>query len=263
MTDSINPGRRQQKFDAYHDFDHQAGTDIRRTQPVRYGDNAMLDEFADTFALDRLNTILNNAGIKDEDIVAGARFSRSGYQKIAGKMKLRDPKEAETMLNMLVSKLRKEQRRVEESYRGMLGEDDRRFSYEKDWLQNVTIRDAESGEEVSVEGAEGAQLLSRLEEHPEEEQQILANYMIQRPLRESEDLDEDDSYDDEIKAKSGSYNFPWQGFGGRGIATAFYTGDKLKVKIVSVRNENDEEVPIDDEHRAMLTKQALDFIAKC
>jgi hypothetical protein len=214
----------------------------------------------DDLTLDRLQNIINDAGIDDHEIIGGAEFSHAGYQKIATKMGV-SFKDIHSMINLLIEKLRKENS-VQEDYEKLLDDDsDDRFSYEKDFLGNVTIRDSHTGDDVFLRGQQSAKLLHELIVS-DDEQEVLAQYMAD-PINEDEDEegDADSTYEPEIDAGGGSYNFPWTLEGAHGTATAVYSGTGT-IKIVSVRDEDGVEVEITIDLSKALMPQAVAFIGK-
>lgn len=210
----------------------------------------------DTLTLDHLNSILNKAGIEDHEIIGGIELTHVGYQRLALRMGV-DLKSLQLMINSLMEKLRKEAH-MNETYSQLLDEDDENFSYEKDWLGNVTVRNNETGDEVFLRGSEAAEMLKTLKSGIADEQEILAQYMETNPITESDDL-EDDSYEDELETTRGTYNFPWKTKTAHGTGTASYSG-KDNIKLVSIRDEEGDEIEATPELEAELKMQAVAFI---
>jgi hypothetical protein len=216
----------------------------------------------DRLTLDRLHSYMNAAGITDDDIIAGVELTHAGYQKVAGKFGM-SLKDANLAINELMTMLRMEQRRIEENYYRALNEANNRYAYERDYLNNVTIRDTRSGEETYISGAEAAELVTALKANPEGEQAILANYAdhTNHALTEEDDDQPEDSYESEINSKNGSYNFPWKDGGETGTATVVYSGD-TNLRLVSVRNQEGDEIEVDEDRSKSLLRQAFAFIGE-
>ena len=210
----------------------------------------------DELTLDHLNSILNKAEIEDHEIIGGIELTHPGYQRLALRMGV-DLETLQLMINSLMEKLRKEAH-MYETYSQLLDEEDENFSYEKDWLGNVTVRNNETGDEVFLRGSEAAEMLKTLQSGIADEQEILAQYMESHPITESDDL-EDDSYEDELEITRGTYNFPWKTKTAHGTGTASYSGND-NIKLVSIRDEEGDEIEATPELEAELKMQAVAFI---
>lgn len=209
----------------------------------------------DAITLDRLHNFMSSAGIEDREIMAGVELKPIGYQRLASLMKV-SVKDVHMLVNELITKLRKDSR-VSEDYELSLNEDGR-YAYEEDYLKNVTIRDIETGEETFLKGSEAAELLNALKSGAEE-QEILAHYASQ-PITEDDEFEADtDNYDQEIESKSGTYNFPWKVESLHGTATVIYSDD-ARLKLISVRDADGDEVSMNDIDVNALLRQAMDFI---
>lgn len=210
----------------------------------------------DTMMLAKMNATLNKAGFDDAEIARGLRLKETGMNKLASMLRV-SPQEASELLNQLITKLRDDLKTVEESYLSILGESSSRYGMEKDRLGNVTVRDSHTGKEVFLRGSAATAVLNAAKGH--NEQDVLA-----RALSESinEDAGEEDSYADEIRQDRGSYNFPWTYQRQQGTGTADYTGrgDTFKIKIVSIRDQDGEEIEADDAMTSALSSQAFKFI---
>ena len=212
----------------------------------------------DTLTLDHLNSVLNKAGIEDHEIIGGIELTHVGYQRLALRMGV-DLKSLQFMINCLMEKLRKEEH-MHEAYSQLLDEDDENFSYEKDWLGNVTIRNNETGDEVFLRGSEATEMLKTLKSGVADEQEILSQYMESHTITESDDS-EDDSYEDELETTRGTYNFPWKTKTAHGTGTASYSGND-NIKIISIRDEEGDEIKTTPDLEAELKMQAIAFIGK-
>ncbi len=209
-----------------------------------------------TITLDRLQGLMNNAGIEDREIIAGVELRPLGYQRLAASMGV-SIKEVHMLINELITHLRDQGRHVAEDYQRAINEDGR-YAMEKDWLKNVTIRDTETGEETFLKGSEAAELLNAIQGGADE-QEMLAHYASQ-PITEDDELEEaDESYDSEIESKQGTYNFPWKSGNQHGTGTVVYS-DVAKVKLVDVRDSDGDSVSMDSIDVNDLLRQAVAFI---
>lgn len=211
----------------------------------------------DTMMLAKLNAILNKANFDDEEIARGLRLKDSGMTKLASMLRI-SPQDASELLNQLITKLRKDQKTVEESYQSILGESSSRYGMEKDRLGNVTVRDSHSGKEVFLRGSAATDVLNAVKRG--NEQEVLAQ-ALSESINEGAG-DDEDSYADEIRQDRGSYNFPWTYERQQGTGTADYTGrgDSFKIKIVSIRDQSGEEIEADEAMTSALSSQAFKFI---
>lgn len=210
----------------------------------------------DNMTLAKMNAMLNKAGFDDAEIARGLRLKRSGMQKLAVRLGVSEQK-ASDMLDELISKLKDDQERIAENYRFVV--EGARYGYERDRLGNVTVRDSHSGEEVFLRGSKATQLLQAVKLG--DEQEILAGYLSET-INENEA--EEDTYMEEIKSDRGSYNFPWVYERMQGTGTADYTGrgDSFKIKLVSVRDSEGNEIEVDGPMLSSLTNQAFKFIGQ-
>ena len=213
----------------------------------------------DTLTLDHLNSVLNKAEIEDHEIIGGIELTHVGYQRLALRMGV-DLETLQLMINALMEKLRKE-KHMTETYSQLLDEADENFSYEKDWLGNVTVRNNETGDEVFLRGSEAAEMITTLKSGLADEQEILSQYMESHTITESDDLEDEDSYEDELETTRGTYNFPWKTKTDHGTGTASYSGNN-NIKIISVRNDDGDEIKTTPELEAELKMQAVAFIGK-
>lgn len=253
-------------------FSNQGSSSIKQKQSnARWGDNALedetekLEEFDQTPSLDRLQNMLNDAGVSDDEIKAGVKLTQNGLQKAAAALAI-SPDEVPILIASLMTRLRRVDDHLEERYEAFIRDQNRynrineqdRFSTERDYLNNVTVRDNHSGKEVFLQGSDADKLISRLRKNPSKEQEILAGY---GHLMESTY----DNFDDEIESDGGgSYNFPWEYQGEHGLATVLFSEKKGKpdFDLNSVRDEDGEEITVDNDMRDDLTRQAKDFIGK-
>jgi hypothetical protein len=213
----------------------------------------------DSLILDRLHTVMNDAGIDDHEIIGGVRLTPVGYQKLAAKMKV-GFRDINGMINELITKVRDEQSLVAEAYSDLLDEDDERYSFEKDYLRNVTIHDKVTGQDTYLQGSEASEMLGLLASGMTDKQTILAQYAdAEQPMNEDAG-DVNDTFEPELEMDHGSYNFPWKVGNHHGTATVTYSG-KGNIKLVSVRDTEGNEIPdVDQAESDLITQQAVAFI---
>jgi hypothetical protein len=141
-----------------------------------------LDENLDlktNMKLDELQEILNDAGISDDEIIAGLKgFKPQAKVKVANKLGV-SKSDLDFMMNELSTKLshadEKNYSLFTEDYHNTMNSDDR-YGYEEDTLGNVTINDTETGKSASIQGTEAQDLLNKLFSNPTKKQEILAKY---------------------------------------------------------------------------------------
>lgn len=221
---------------------------------------------ADSFELDYLNSLLNKGGCDDRSLIAGAEFTHQGYIKLANAMSEKlgkhiSLKDIQMMINELMEKLRSDHHQMVEDYEEVLDENDERYSYEADFLGNVTIRDDQTGDEKYIQGSDASSLMNDLDSTvvDSNKQHILAQYMNDDNINEAFEPEDLDSYEPEIESKMGTYNFPWKSGNSHGTATAEYSG-KGKISVISVRDENGDAVKMTPNLDADLHRQAVEFI---
>jgi hypothetical protein len=245
-----------QQYD-YTDFDRQTRNKTRHV-PARYSDNALaLDEDYDIVTLDRLQKIMNNAGITDDEISRGIELSHLGYQRLAVQMNV-NVSSLREMLNFLITRMREEESSdtiMAEEYEELF--DDQRYSYETDALGSVTIRDINSGKEIFLRGHEATIFLNAVKSDSVNDQLLMGTYMPDTLDESYQNLDED-SYANEIASNYGTYNFPWKFHEFSGTGTAEFSDNGIS--LVSVRDNDGDEMSIDDMERTEITKQAVEFI---
>lgn len=254
----------------------------------------------DPLQLDQLQRELNRVGVDDVTIRQGMDLSHNGKQKMAAqlgvsiekvdmlmaelKQNLED-KDARTTDNIiddyystiseditetdkkLAETLKKEFAHKRSS--ALKGDKKRpfdkgamteRFSAERDYAGNVTVRDSKTGNEKFIQGAEATALLSKLD-HGANPNELLA------PLLEFVDdvknHEHASTFAKEISASAGTYNFQWDYEGERGFATVFYRTDtdEPNLSLESVRDMNGDEVDdIEPDMHDALLQQAQDYI---
>lgn len=147
-----------------------------------------------------------------------------------------------------------------------------RYSAEIDGLGSITLRDSVTSETKFLQGESATELAKQMEPFHGKPQ---LNDRLQEVLRtaflnEASALDgfflkefrEDKSFENEIASDSGTYNMPWKLDHQTGTMTIFYTleNDKPELKIQSVRDEDGNEIEVDDVKHDELMIQAKDFI---
>jgi hypothetical protein len=241
----------------------------RRTN-ARYGDNTMtgkLEEFDNSGILDRLHNILLKAGISDDEIRAGIDLTPKGTHKVAGQLGV-PASEISMLMGSLNTRMRDdeshEESAFESAYYKMMEDDgddadtNDRFGYEKDGMGNVTVRDSQTGKSTYIQGSQATDLLNSLQQSPDNEQSILGDL---QPLMENSEEREPD-FLDEMKQTHGTMNFPWTTEEGHGTGTVSYnfSGHDLKLRLLSVRDNNGKIISPDPAMKAKLEKIAHDFI---
>lgn len=260
--------RRPYRIDAY---DHKSRPDMPLRYTGNYADNPMhdpahLNEEEDG-VLDRLHDMLRTAQIDDDEILAGIRLSPRGYQKAAARLGLA-ASEIPVLMQSLATNIRRERQRLQEDDLGVQPARQpgvqrggrQRFTYETDFLDNVTVRDTISGKEAFLRGSEAMEMLDRLD-GGEDEQAVLASYASIMEDGGDQRNEGDDGYEKEISADSGTYNFPWSVGGRSGTATARFRDrdGEFSVDVIHVRDAGGKTID-DPALTARLQQTAWDFI---
>ncbi len=238
--------------------------------------------------LDIIHQILTRTGLSDTEIKQGVLLTDGGKRKLAANIGV-SPEEIDLLLASLIQKLRTDDDTstdalIDDYYSGMSeGKNapivtrlkgkklpfnqgviaEGRFSYEPDALGNVTIRDKDTGKSKYIQGTEATNLLTQLDNGANQEKLIAP--FLKEDVANIESNDSDDGeYMSEIESFSGTYNFPWKYNGQHGFATVQYhtDNDDPELKLESVRDENGDEIDIDDDedmHDALIA-QATEFI---
>ncbi len=211
--------------------------------------------------LDRLQNIINSGGIDDDDIAQGVQFSPTGYQKLAAKMGVR-LNEIRNMVNELIQKVRNENSTDSEDEFAITEDVGDEYTFEADILGNMTVRNTKTGEESYVQGSEAAELKQALDHHPDNAQDILAQYMEEAEPVMEDDEEGEHSYEAELDDTKGTYNFPWKYGTKHGTATVEYfkKGDKPVFNVISIRNASGDEIRPLPALEIEVKKQAEAFI---
>lgn len=260
-----------------------------RINDPRFADNAMsdgeeideeqLNEFQDQDQLDQLHAMLNQeAGLSDQVIrqSSGNLLTRSGLMKIGGRLGLAPP-DVQALMNTLVQKLRDDRDdeqeaelnefSLEEQYRRFVedGSASRhfreaasgRYSYERDSLGSVTVRDDLTGNSKFYQGSEATNILNRLKQPGANTDAVLA------PLVEFAELShEDDAAKlDALTTPGGTYNFLWKIGSQHGTGTARFAlvDDEPEIEVMDARDDRGNDIDL-HAHYDELLQQARDFI---
>jgi len=260
-AENPDSARRDAKTNTFSqkEFSKRGSADLpQRITNARYGDNPLL-EFDRASTLDKLHDMLNRAGVDDEEIRYGVQLTNRGMQKVAGSLGV-SAKEVPALLNSLSGHISDDDHNGQQSlmdneYQRMVAEASEQLSFEKDYLGNVTVRDAHSGKEAYIQGGEASDLLVKLKRQPHQQQEILAGY---------QNLMEADGFQDEIDADTGTYNMTWKIGEQQGTATVLYhlIGDKPRLTIQSIRDEDGNEIKADHRMLTELQRQAKNFIGQ-
>lgn len=129
------------------------------------GGNVLTEESSLT---DTLHHMLLKIDISDDDLRSGVRLSEKGFAKVGRKLNV-SPRQAESLFDGLVQSLRHSP--ISESVKG-------RYSYEKDFLGNITLHDAQTNKSVFLRGEAATSLLNALNSGGDE-QEIMAQHASQ------------------------------------------------------------------------------------
>lgn len=159
----------------------------------RFGDNSLEDDTLNedgnfdphqTLDLDKLQELLNNAGVSDDEIIAGiGGIQTEAKTRVAHALGV-DPEKIDFMVNELSTKLSKDDDKnyemftedyFAEEYERIM-EEDERFGYQQDSSGNIEISDTVTGKHVYLQGTEAQEILHKLAITPQHAQHILAGY---------------------------------------------------------------------------------------
>lgn len=130
--------------------------------------------------LDQLQAMLAKAGASDQAIARGNVLRESAYPKVARKLGV-EPNEVGALLNALRSRILEGESldaEIVEALGDAARAPQKRFSFEKDYLDNVVVRDNQSGKACFLRGGAASAILNRLAAGGDE-QAILAAYANQ------------------------------------------------------------------------------------
>ncbi len=180
----------------------------------------------------KLFDVLKKANVDADMIKNGITLTQVGMQKVSTIMGI-DIEQVIPAIQDLAKALK----------RGPIFEDRNRYTYESDTLGNVTIRDSKSGNEKYLRGDEAFALLREIS-FSNDAQGLIAPYFA---ITESA---EENDFMDEMRSKSGTFNFGY----GSGTGTASYkVGPKGEfiVKIIMLRDRSGREITKYDENEVM------------
>lgn len=188
--------------------------------------------------LAELHQLLKKANVSDDHISRGVRLTAAGEQKMAERFGI-PVSEVPAMLLALTK---------------TLVEDAPRFTYESDYMGNITLRDSKTGESRFIQGDGAFKLSDQLAANPNKEQEIIASYFNTEVLNEGAE-------EDAIVTDKGTFNFPYRGM----FATAVYgldAGGKFRCEVMSLRNSEDEEINLSDDEKMKLHDIAMAWVEK-
>ncbi len=195
--------------------------------------------------LEALRKLLNGINVTNDMISNGVRLSRDGLRKVAARFSV-SVEQVQKMLDDLSKETRDDP----------LYEEHLRYTYESDFLGNITIRDTQTGDVKNLTGSDAFGLLSEIERLGDY-QSLLSGYFT---LKESADEELDGDIDDEITGRAGTYNFPMKGFL---VTVRFWVQQgKFKTKVISIRDAEGEEYPVDDATRKLADETALQWVGR-
>jgi len=194
--------------------------------------------------LDELRRLLSGK-VSDKHLQRGVRLTKSGTTKVAAHFGIEE-KDVQTMLNALSAETAKENVTEE-------AEIENRYTYEGDLLGNLTVRDSEQGDELFLRGDTAFKLRKLLALHPDRQQQLIAPF-----FNTGETLIEGN--ETSTPTDGGTFNFPYRGK----FATAKYgmRDGKFFLKVISLRDDLDEETEITPEMQKQLDAVAMTWIDK-
>lgn len=234
---------------------HGPHYNIKRNDP-RFSDNPLavqplLDFDSSSSSVERLHMMLNKAGVGDEEIKDHVTLSQLGRQKVAARLGI-GPQDVDALLGSLEQSLKDTDAEMVEAYQGVM-EDDGTYTVEPDALGSQTIRSGKTGKTRFLQGSAATALAAKLAQPGADEQSILRGQMMEA---------EGASFKEQIKAESGSYNFPWTLHGKTGFGTAFYRTDTAKpeLSLSGLRDADGHDVKLSDADQKALKDQAFKFI---
>lgn len=204
--------------------------------------------------LDFLRKQLNAASVTDDMISRGVRLTSVGTKKLCSRLGV-----TEVELQGLLSDLAK-QTRDDSPDTGLpaspdILEDANRFSFEADFMGNVTLRDSKTGATHYLQGSDGAKFLHEIDRIGTNYQGLIAPYFGENLLefaQKKPTLADADT--------GGTYNFPFQG--NFAVARFWLAGNKPMLEVVSVIDAEGEEVPLDAKAKADAEASAWEWVNK-
>lgn len=199
-------------------------------------------------SLDILRSMLNNVGINDDVISRGVRLTKNGMEKVAKKFNC----SIDEVLHMLQA--------LKTDVAQDISEDFDRFTFEPDLMGNLTIRDAETGDEKFLQGQEAFDLEQALNINPDKQQQLIAAHFGNQ-LNETDGYSKEQSFSELESGTSGTFNFPYKGK----FATArFWEEDdgSFNLEIISLLDSEQNEIEITPELEKELKPIAMKWVDK-
>ncbi len=189
--------------------------------------------------------MLKSAGITDAMISRGVRLTTKGMKKLAHRYQC----EADDISDLL--------RQVSDTVATAVAEDSERFSFEADFMGNITLRDSKTGREHFLQGDDAFKLEDQLSANPGQQQELIADYFDVTVLAEAE-TEADMVADAGERQNGGTFNFPYMGK----FATASFWTDNagFHVKVLSLRDSQNEEDKISPEFQKTLDDEAMKWV---
>jgi hypothetical protein len=190
--------------------------------------------------LAELRKLLNGVNLDDGYIGRGVMLTQQGQRKVADRFEI-DLAAVPQMLQAVSAYVR----------RDMLSEQVDRYSFEADFMGNLTLRDNQAGRERFIQGDEAFKLDNELSKYPDRQQEIMSQY-FDEPLVEG--------VEDDLPRGGGTFNFPYKGK----FATARFgvEGGEFRVSVISLRDAEDNETDIDEALQTKLDAVAMTWVDK-
>jgi hypothetical protein len=185
--------------------------------------------------LDRLKQLLNGVGADDGMISRGVSLTERGYDKLASSFGV-SAEEIKNMISQLKNLLSSDEQNIH------IAEAPNRYSYETDYLNNVTLRDRKTGEIRNLVGHEAFSVLAEIERLGDY-QSLVAAYFQNKRLNEFAgsvvaDQDELHEVDAELGHQSGTMNFQYRQY--PATIKFWVEHSKFNVKLISIREPGGE-----------------------
>lgn len=190
--------------------------------------------------VDALYAMLQKVNVTDGQISRGLRLTDNGRAKVARTLKIED-EEVDVLLSALAEKVAQQ-----------LDEDEERFTFEKDMMGSITVRDRETGREKFLRGTEASKLASDLAMSKNKQAVLAREFMItESQAAAASEFAGDDK---------GTFNFPHDGY----LVTVGFSGEtgKFKLEVISCRTLEGDEVEVSEDEKASLEKEAFKWIDK-
>lgn len=201
----------------------------------------------DAIQLERLYAYLGRV-MSDGEIIARPRLRMSGQEKVAKHMGV-SVDQVPALIDSLAAHLQQQVSEADEAEADVLP----RYTWDKDALGSVVVRDNDTGEEIFLNVQQASRLMSALDDDHGTEQEALAQAMNEG------DVSCELSADEFGLSASSLFNFPWKLNESSGFATCEYSGfgKNFSMKLVHVVDQDGEPVQINE--KAVL-EQGKNFI---